>query len=94
MSNAAVLKEIVSTAAMATAQQSRAAASASMRLVADNGGKATEWVVANPGKTAALGVAGAGAILIAAPMAAAAPLLGAAGFGANGIVAGTLWLYV
>ncbi|RYC61821.1 hypothetical protein CHU98_g4385 [Xylaria longipes] len=87
MSNRAVMKEIMSTTATATAPQSKAAASACMRLVADNGGKATQWAVANPGTTAAVG---AGAVLLAAPMAAAALVLGAAGFGANGIVAGSV----
>ncbi|KAI1821767.1 hypothetical protein F4861DRAFT_517702 [Xylaria intraflava] len=58
-----------------------------LRMAADGGQKAKEWALENPGKTAALG---AGAVLVAAPMAAAAPVLGAFGFGANGIVAGSV----
>ncbi|KAI1746473.1 hypothetical protein F4782DRAFT_536438 [Xylaria castorea] len=81
------LQGTVSTALATTAKQSKAAASASMSLVADAGRKAAGWAAANPGKTAAMA---AGAVLIAAPMAAMAPVLGAAGFGANGIVAGSV----
>lgn len=62
-------------------------ASASMRLVADMGRQATEWAVANPGKTVALG---AGAAFVAAPMVVAAPALAVFGFGANGVVAGSV----
>ncbi|KAI1277412.1 hypothetical protein F5Y07DRAFT_85540 [Xylaria sp. FL0933] len=64
-----------------------AANSETVHRATDAGGKAADWAVANPGKAAAVG---AGAVLVAAPMALAAPLLGAAGFGANGIVAGSL----
>ncbi|KAI0104000.1 hypothetical protein GGR51DRAFT_561376 [Nemania sp. FL0031] len=42
---------------------------------------------ANLGKTVVLGAVSAEAVLASAPMAAAVPVLGAAGFGANGIVA-------
>ncbi|KAJ2984556.1 hypothetical protein NUW58_g5999 [Xylaria curta] len=69
----------------AGAKQTSGAASAGTRLIADSGRKAAEWAVANPGKTAAVG---AGAVLLAVPMVAAAPLLGAVGFGANGVAAG------
>ncbi|KAI0470331.1 hypothetical protein F4859DRAFT_128716 [Xylaria cf. heliscus] len=88
MSSTAV-KEIISAGAAATTQQSKAAGLTNMRVVADKVRKATDWVAANPGKTAALGAVGAGAVLVAAPMAAAVPLLGAAGFSSSGIVAGS-----
>ena len=48
------------------------------------------WVAANPGTTAAYGTAGVGLLFITAPGLAAAPALGAIGFGADGIVAGRL----
>ncbi|KAG6366674.1 hypothetical protein INS49_000853 [Diaporthe citri] len=51
--------------------------------------EAAGWVSANPGTTACLAVgAVVGAPLVVAPMAAAAPVLGAAGFGSGGIVGG------
>lgn len=50
----------------------------------------TAWVWANPGTAACLTVGAAvGVPLIVAPMAAAAPVLGAAGFGSGGIVGGS-----
>jgi hypothetical protein len=48
-----------------------------------------KWVAANPGTAAAAGV---GLVLVAAPALVTAPVLGAVGFGANGIVAGVLAL--
>lgn len=45
-----------------------------------------DWIQANPGKTAMYAVAG---VALAAPAVIAGPLLAAAGFGANGIAAGT-----
>lgn len=52
--------------------------------------QAAGWVSANPGTTACLAVgAVVGVPLIVAPMAAAAPVLGAAGFGSGGIVGGS-----
>ncbi|TRX90093.1 hypothetical protein FHL15_009012 [Xylaria flabelliformis] len=82
-----VLKSAVSTTLATATKQSNGTASTNMRLVADKGRKAVEWAAANPGKTAAIG---AGTVLIAAPMAAVAPVLGIAGFGANGVIAG-MW---
>ncbi|KAI1740092.1 hypothetical protein F4680DRAFT_419664 [Xylaria scruposa] len=81
-----IVKGTVSATLATATKQSNGATSTNMRLVADKGRKVAEWAAANPGKTAAIG---AGAVLIAAPMATVAPLLGAAGFGANGIVAGS-----
>ncbi|KAI0182420.1 hypothetical protein EV127DRAFT_449632 [Xylaria flabelliformis] len=81
-----VLKGAVSTTLATATKQSNGAASTNMRLVADKSRKAVEWAAANPGKTAAIG---AGAVLIAVPMAAVAPVLGVAGFGANGVIAGS-----
>ncbi|KAI0502917.1 hypothetical protein F5B22DRAFT_652609 [Xylaria bambusicola] len=49
--------------------------------------KAAQWAAANPGKTLAMG---GGAALVAVPMMAAAPVIGAAGFGVNGIIGGSL----
>ncbi|KAI0103218.1 hypothetical protein GGR51DRAFT_561902 [Nemania sp. FL0031] len=60
---------------------------AALAATADQGKKATNWAAENPGKAAALGT---GAVLVAAPMMVAAPVLGVAGFGANGIVAGSV----
>ncbi|TGJ86713.1 hypothetical protein E0Z10_g2023 [Xylaria hypoxylon] len=85
MSNIAV-KRTTTTALSTSGKDFAGATSASMRLVADKSKKAAEWAVANPGKTAAFG---AGAALIAVPMVVAAPVLGAIGFGANGIIAGS-----
>ena len=48
------------------------------------------WVAANRGTAAACGVAGAGLVLVAAPGAVVVTVLGAVGFGANGVVAGEL----
>ncbi|KAI0391914.1 hypothetical protein F5Y17DRAFT_438814 [Xylariaceae sp. FL0594] len=48
---------------------------------------ATHWVASHPVQAAAVG---GGAVLVAAPMAAAAPVLGAAGFGAKGVVGGSV----
>ncbi|GAW14487.1 hypothetical protein ANO14919_038900 [Xylariales sp. No.14919] len=61
-------------------------ASAGLRLVANKGKQAMEWAATNPGKTAALST---GVVLVAVPMAVAAPALGLVGFGANGVVAGS-----
>ncbi|KAI1737761.1 hypothetical protein F4680DRAFT_468019 [Xylaria scruposa] len=58
-----------------------------LRLAAGKGRKIAELAAANPGKAVAVGV---GVTMVAAPMAVAAPILGAAGFGANGIVAGSI----
>lgn len=52
--------------------------------------KGAAWVAANPGTTAACCVAGAGLAMAAAPGMAAAPVLGAVGFGAEGVAAGAL----
>ncbi|KAH6897273.1 hypothetical protein B0T10DRAFT_181753 [Thelonectria olida] len=49
--------------------------------------KGYEWASNHPFQAAGLGTA---ALVIAAPGVVAAPLLGAAGFGANGIVGGTI----
>ncbi|KAI0907561.1 hypothetical protein F4823DRAFT_564703 [Ustulina deusta] len=81
------LKNTASRVLSASAQQSNTTASASIRIAADAGRKAKEWAVANPGKAATMG---AGAVLVAAPMALIAPILGAIGFGANGVVAGSI----
>ncbi|KAI1132401.1 hypothetical protein F5Y10DRAFT_231095 [Nemania abortiva] len=85
------LKTVVSAALAATAVQSVGIASSGLRLAADQGREASEWATENPGKAVALGVAmGAGAVMVATPMAVATPLLGAVGFGANGVVAGSV----
>jgi hypothetical protein len=68
------------------------AANKSRRLVKETLPQATvqgaNWVVANPGTAATCGAAGVGLALAAAPGVVAVPALGAAGFGANGVVAG------
>ncbi|KAI0448816.1 hypothetical protein F5B21DRAFT_496331 [Xylaria acuta] len=63
------------------------AASEGLRLVARGAKHATEWAAANPKQAT---VAGAGAACVAAPMLVAAPVLGLVGFGANGIVGGSI----
>jgi len=47
------------------------------------------WVAANPGTAAAYGAAGVGLVLLVAPASVAAPVLGAVGFGADGVIAGS-----
>jgi len=51
--------------------------------------QAASWIAANPGTAVGCGVAGVGVVMIATPGLVAAPVLGAAGFGAKGIVAGS-----
>ncbi|KAL1861569.1 hypothetical protein Daus18300_008832 [Diaporthe australafricana] len=52
--------------------------------------QAAGWVTANPGTAACIAVGAVGVPFIVAPMAAAAPVLGAAGFGSSGIVGGSV----
>jgi len=47
-----------------------------------------KWVAANPGTAATCCAAGVGLVLVVAPASVAAPVLGAVGFGADGIIAG------
>ncbi|KAI1170830.1 hypothetical protein F4777DRAFT_567732 [Nemania sp. FL0916] len=84
------LTNAASAALATTVKQSGTVASAGWRLAADQGKKATEWAVANPGTAVAVGVGGLGGVMVAAPMMAAAPVLGAFGFGANGIAVGSV----
>ncbi|KAI0402761.1 hypothetical protein F4802DRAFT_574307 [Xylaria palmicola] len=65
----------------------KSAMATGLRLAAEKGKNATEWAGANPRTAVAVG---AGVVLVAAPMLIAAPLLGAFGFGANGIVVGSM----
>ncbi|KXH34603.1 hypothetical protein CNYM01_03857 [Colletotrichum nymphaeae SA-01] len=51
--------------------------------------KAAEWVRENPGTTVCYGVSAGSLVVLAAPALVAAPALGLAGFGSQGIVAGS-----
>lgn len=53
-------------------------------------GQAVQWVSENPGTAAKYGLMGVGLAAVAAPAAISSPALAAAGFGADGIVKGTL----
>jgi hypothetical protein len=55
--------------------------------------QALAWARTNPTKAAGATVAVAGATMVAAPMALAAPILGLIGFGSGGVVAGTSRLF-
>ncbi|KAK3985168.1 hypothetical protein QBC44DRAFT_335567 [Cladorrhinum sp. PSN332] len=52
--------------------------------------KGVELAVKNPGTAAVACVMGAGLIVVAAPAAVAAPVLGAVGFSAEGVLAGSI----
>ncbi|KAI8629726.1 hypothetical protein F5Y19DRAFT_475178 [Xylariaceae sp. FL1651] len=80
------IKKTISGALAVSAEKSKAAASASLQLATKGSRKTTEWATANPRMALTVG---AGAALVVAPMAIAAPVLGAVGFGAQGVVAGS-----
>ncbi|KAJ2995165.1 hypothetical protein NUW58_g1358 [Xylaria curta] len=65
----------------------KAAALEGRRLVVEGAKKAKDWSAANPKQATAAGV---GAAFVVAPMLIAAPVLGLLGFGANGIVGGSI----
>ncbi|KAI0446877.1 hypothetical protein F4803DRAFT_546729 [Xylaria telfairii] len=65
----------------------KATASESLRFVAKGVTNATEWAATNPKQAA---VAGVGAACVVAPMLVVAPVLSLVGFGANGIVGGSI----
>lgn len=50
--------------------------------------QAAKWAAANPGTAACAGAGTVGVVLVAVPMAAAAPVLGVAGFSSGGVVGG------
>ncbi|KUI68449.1 hypothetical protein VM1G_04343 [Cytospora mali] len=57
---------------------------------AANQRKAKEWAAANPGSAVCVGVGVVGVGLLVAPMAAATPVLGAVGFGPDGVAGGSI----
>jgi len=80
------IKKTISGALAISAEKSKSAASASLQLATEGSKKTTQWAAANPRMALTIG---AGAALVVAPMTLAAPVLGAVGFGAQGVVAGT-----